>query len=401
MEEDASRVRGTPSVRSTSPPTITASRGAARTTKSNSAYDATAGFPSTRPSKRNVYATPGGRLFLGMNRFGVFEYVVEGSSTTSVPSERDAEYPNVYPSVAVHAASIFSMAPTTRVLPPRGTAPFTMVVAAMETDILHSVQVTPSPSYPMGHFPQVYPVPGAGTSVHVTPAKHGEFAHPSMSTHPESPSPEYPPPAGHAPHVDPPDPLSVHVVSGSHPPFFTAHALMSVHPVSPEPLYPAGQAPHVRPPGVFVHVVPSRHPPLFVAHSSTSAHVSPSPSYPIGQDPQVNPSFGGAASVQSTPAKHGEFAHPSTFAHSANWSFGFRPYPLGQGPHVASPVTSSAEHFVRGSHPPFLMKHGFSLHVSPSPSCPAGHFPHVRPIEGALSSLQCTPAAHGLSTHAS
>ena len=105
--------------------------------------------------------------------------------------------------------------------------------------------------------------------------------------------------------------------------------------------------------------------------------------------------------MQSTPAKHGEFAHPSTFAHSANWSFGFRPYPLGQGPHVASPVTSSAEHFVRGSHPPFLMKHGFSLHVSPSPSCPAGHFPHVRPIEGALSSLQCTPAAHGLSTHAS
>ena len=72
------------------------------------------GFPSTRPSKRNVYATPGGRLFLGMNRFGVFEYVVEGSSTTSVPSEARRGYPNVYPSVAVHAASIFSMAPTTR-----------------------------------------------------------------------------------------------------------------------------------------------------------------------------------------------------------------------------------------------------------------------------------------------
>ena len=325
MEEDASRVRGTPSVRSTSPPTITASSAAARTTKSNSEYDATAGLPCTRPSKRNVYATPGGRLFLGMNRFGVFEYVVEGSSTTSVPSERDAEYPNVYPSVAVHAASIFSMAPTTRVLAPRGTAPFTMVVAAMETDIAHSVQVTPSPLYPMGHFPQVNPVPGAGTSLHVTPGKHGEFAHPSMSTHPESPSPEYPPPAGHAPHVDPPDPSSVHVVSGSHPPLFVVHALMSVHPVSPEPLYPAGHAPHVRPPGVFVHVVPSRHPPLFVAHSSTSVHVTPSPSYPTGHDPQVNPSSGGAASVQSTPAKHGEFAHPSTFAHSENRSLGDRP----------------------------------------------------------------------------
>ena len=226
----------------------------------------------------------------------------------------------------------------------------------------------------MGHFPQVAPRARRGD---VRACHAGEARRVRAPVDVDAPGvavAEYPPPAGHAPRR-PAGPVVRTRREWIAPAIFHGARARSVHPVSPEPLYPAGQAPHVRPPGVFVHVVPSRHPPLFVAHSSTSAHVSPSPSYPIGQDPQVNPSFGGAASVQSTPAKHGEFAHPSTFAHSASWSFGSRPYPLGQGPHVASPVTSSARALRRGVAPAVLDEARVFLARLAVSELPRGAFP--------------------------
>ena len=60
------------------------------------------------------------------------------------------------------------------------------------------VQVMPLPVVPVGHAPQEKPVPGAGTSVQVTPVKQGLLAQPSMSVQ-VTPLPLVP--AGHAPQV--------------------------------------------------------------------------------------------------------------------------------------------------------------------------------------------------------
>ena len=103
------------------------------------------------PSKRSVYETPGGKLRFGKYSCG-FEYVVEGSSVTAVPSDRAADHRNTYPSSFVHAESINSELQR-RVSRPRGTAPFTTVDAAMYTPMLHNAQVVPSPEKPSGQAP--------------------------------------------------------------------------------------------------------------------------------------------------------------------------------------------------------------------------------------------------------
>jgi hypothetical protein len=46
---------------------------------------------------------------------------------------------------------------------------------------VQAVQVMPSPKVPAGQAPQVKPVPGAATSVQVTPLAQGLPAQPSMS----------------------------------------------------------------------------------------------------------------------------------------------------------------------------------------------------------------------------
>ena len=114
----------------------------------------------------------------------------------------------------------------------------------------------------------------------------------------------------------------------------------------------------------------------------------------------MNPVFGGGLSTHKTPAKHGSPAHPSSFTHGLLGSLeSARTYPLGHAPQTTAPF--SYAHVVCASHPPLLVKHGFATHVSPSPTWPAGHRPHVRPRLGGFESSQCTPAAHGKSAHAS
>ena len=44
------------------------------------------------------------------------------------------------------------------------------------------IQFSPSPVYPGGHGPHVALTPGAGTSIHSTPAKHVSSVHPSKSS---------------------------------------------------------------------------------------------------------------------------------------------------------------------------------------------------------------------------
>jgi len=244
------------------------------------------------------------------------------------------------------------------------TTRFTTVDAAMDTDMEHDVQFTPSPMYPRGHAPHEYPVPGAGISVHATPGKQGASAHPSTSTHPVSPSPEYPELKGHAPQIEPPDPSGVHTVRRSHPPLFTSHALDSTHVVSPEPLYPEGHAPHVRPPGVFAQFVMASHPPLLVAHSSISVQVTPSPSYPAGQAPHSRPP---TTFVHATSGKHPPFtrsmsAHSSSSTHPVPCATPSPSNPGGHFPHeTPEALPGSAVHLTEETHPPFPKTHGSSF----------------------------------------
>ena len=206
-ERVASSVNVAPSLSNTSPPTITARRGAASTKKSKLADAETAGFAACQASNFKAYDVPGGNDFFRRNNCVVSDLVVFGSSVTDSPSDRDADHANAYPEESAHAAPIFSTAAMIRESFPRAIAPFTTELAAMLTAIEHSVHVTPSPSYPSGHAPHVRPTPsasGAGTSKHSTPAKHGDAAHPSTSTHPESPldpGSNPAPPYGQSPHT--------------------------------------------------------------------------------------------------------------------------------------------------------------------------------------------------------
>ena len=104
MELEPSRSTATPSDTIKLPPLTMASSSASLTKKLNSAVDETKGFPPCLPVNLRVYDTPAGSDRAGRYSCGVSDLVTFGSSVTSVPSDRDADQPKVYPASLEHAA---------------------------------------------------------------------------------------------------------------------------------------------------------------------------------------------------------------------------------------------------------------------------------------------------------
>ena len=168
-----------------------------------------------------------------------------------------------------------------------------------------SWHASPSPLYPEGHSPHTYPSSGAATSLQLTPSKHGDPRHPSVSSQ-VVPLPEKP-----ALHVQlyRPGPSWLHVAFIAQLSSLRSHGRISSHVVSSANKYPSAHAHEYAFAPVSVQLPLTVHGPP--AQSSISKHDSPSPLKPDGHGSHVYPVPFAGTSWQMTSAKHGDPTQPS------------------------------------------------------------------------------------------